>query len=214
MIKRSKALDLQQIDLWVNQYGRRNRLRWPKDSGKHLAHRRGWQGIGNEVSEFLHQFINSFYFCLHHPSASLSSTSPLSLCHPTPPLLSFLTFPFPSSPSHLNICLALWWVPSCLTVSPMKRPTICSVVHNTLETARTYGWERVRERERFYRPDECLYLPSGTQTGPQFTHLRCQQCKPPTKVVYVTWKISKQVKHFEPQTTAFPLVTNSHTRLV
>lgn len=120
-------------------------------------------------------------------------SSPLHPCLPHTPASSPYSslFPFTSSPSHLNICLAFWWAPSCLTVSPMKRPTICSVVHITLGTAGTYGWEGERERKRLNRPDECLYLPPGTQTGLQFTHLRCQQCKPPTKVVFMTWKISK-----------------------
>lgn len=107
-----------------------------------------------------------------------------------PPLSLCLSFAFTSSPSHLNICLALWWVPSCLTVSPTKRPTICSVVQNTLESATTYGWEGVRERETLHRPDECLYLPSSSKTCLHFTHLRCQVCMPPAKVVKVTKSIS------------------------
>jgi len=108
------------------------------------------------------------FFCLHQHSSS-SASPPRA-----PP------FPLTSSPSHLNICLAVWWLPGCLTVSPMKRPTICSVVHNTLETARTYGWEGQREKERQRWPDEHLYLPSGTRTGLLFAKLRCHPCTPPT----------------------------------
>lgn len=46
--------------------------------------------------------VEIHFFCLHQHSSS-SASQPL---------------PFSSSMSHLNICLAVWWVPSCLTVSP------------------------------------------------------------------------------------------------
>lgn len=43
------------------------------------------------------------FFCLHHPSASLSSTSPLSLClPPPPPVVPLFSVHFLSkSPEHL-----------------------------------------------------------------------------------------------------------------
>lgn len=116
---------------------------------------------------------NFFLFLL--PPPSLSSTSP----HSSAPLLPVVPSLFHSLPLRVT-WTSVWPCDGCPAVSlfpPMKRPTICSVVHNTPETAGTYGWEGVRERERVYRPDECLYLPPGAQTGLHFTHLGCQQCK-------------------------------------
>lgn len=111
--------------------------------------------------------------CLRHPSAALSTGSPASP-RPPPP------FPFASPTSHLNICLALWWVPSCHCVFPMKQPTICSVVHNTLGSARTYGGKRRKRGGEILSTSWVSLFAFGPETGLRFAHLRCRQCKPAT----------------------------------
>lgn len=95
--------------------------------------------------------------------------------------------PFASFQCHLNSCWAVWWVPSCLPVSPMKQPTICSAVQNTLETRGTYGWGTIQEKERW--PDERLLLPSGMKTG-LFLWLWHQRGKTPANFICRRSRIS------------------------
>lgn len=167
---------------WMYQCGRQNWLLWPKESEEHLARLRGWQGIANEVSEFLHQCINSFFSASRHSS---SSASPPTAGH-------FHSLPLQVTWTSAGLCDGCPAVSLFLLWSG-KQSALWSIIPQRQQEH--MGEKDYGRRRDTYRPDEHLYLPSGTKTGPLFTQLRCQHCKPPTDVVYVSWKIHKQLRH-------------------